>query len=325
MAADGAPLNAMKAAIIDHFGPVSLLQVRDMPRPVAGPGQVLVEVHASSVNPIDWKIPGGQMAARYGSDFPMILGFDASGVVAEAGTGVTGFAPGDEVFARSDVGAGRCYAEYAVFNVGTVARKPNELSHGQAAAMPLAALTALNGLRNPGQLVAGQRVLIIGAAGGVGTFAVQIANNMGARVTGACSTANLALVRELGAERVLDYTREPVLAPGAGYDVIYDTVGAHSLEAARPALTGTGVYVTLVPVPGIEFFLPGQTARKAGGGYFLVWAPTGADLELLAGWVRQGRLRPVIDSEFRLEDIGAAHERSKTLRARGKIVIRVRG
>ncbi len=314
----------MQAAAIDSFGPAVQLRVRDVPRPVPGPGQILLEVHASSVNPIDWKIPGGQMAARYGSAFPLILGFDASGSVAEVGPGVTAFAAGDEVFARSDVGAGGCYAEYALLNVGTVARKPAELSHAEAAALPLAALTALNGLRDPGQLQAGQRVLIIGAAGGVGSYAVQIARNLGAQVTGVCGTANLALARELGAHDVIDYTREPVLLPGAGYDLIYDTIGAHRPAAARPALTEGGCYLTLVPGPGIEFFLPGQTARKAGGAYFLVWSPTGADLELLAGWVRRGQLTSIIDSEFSLDDIQAAHRRSQTLRARGKIVIRVK-
>jgi NADPH:quinone reductase-like Zn-dependent oxidoreductase len=298
--------------------------VRDIPRPVPGAGQLLIEVHASSVNPIDWKIPGGQMATRYGSTFPMTLGFDASGVVVEVGAEVAEFVPGDAVFARSDVGAGGCYAEYAVLNVRTVARKPDELSHAEAAAMPLAALTALNGLRDPGHLKAGQRVLVIGASGGVGTYAVQIARNMGAQVTAVCSTANLAFVRELGAMQVIDYTREPALVAGANYDVIYDAVGVHNLTAARPALSENGVYLTLVPVPDIEFFMPGQTRRKAGGGYFLVWAPTAADLEILAGWVRERRLKSVIDSEFRLDDIVAAHARSKTLRARGKIVINVK-
>lgn len=313
----------MKAAVINGFGPGVEVEVQEVPCPQPGPGQVLIEVHASSVNPIDWKIPGGQMAARYGSTFPMILGFDASGVVVEAGEGVTDWAPGDEVFARSDVGAGGCYAQFAVLNARTVARKPAQFSHAEAAAMPLAALTALNGLREPGQLTAGQHVLVIGAAGGVGTYAVQIARNMGARVTGVCSTANLPLARELGCHRVIDYTREPVLVAGAGYDIIYDTVGAHTLEVARPALAATGVYLTLVPAPGIEFFMPGQTRRSPGGGYFLVWTPRGADLEMLAGWVREGQLRSVIDSEFSLDDIRAAHARSRTLRARGKIVIQV--
>ena len=314
----------MRAAVINGFGPTVEVEVSELPRPRPGPGQVLIEVCASSVNPIDWKIPGGQMAARYGSTFPMVLGFDASGVVAEVGPGVTDWSPGEEVFARSDVGAGGCYAEYAVLNAGTVAHKPAQVSHAEAAAMPLAALTALNGLREPGQLQAGQRVLIIGAAGGVGTYAVQIARNMGAHVTGVCSTTNLALARELGCDQVIDYTREPVLVHGAGYDIIYDTVGAHRIEAARPALAESGVYLTLVPAPGIEFFVAGQSQRKAGGGYFLVWSPRGADLEMLAGWVREGRLRSIIDSEFSLDDIGAAHARSRTLRVRGKIVVACR-
>ncbi|MEO8445593.1 MAG: alcohol dehydrogenase catalytic domain-containing protein [Gammaproteobacteria bacterium] len=140
----------MKAAVIEAFGTDSAVRVRDVPRPSPGAGQVLIAVHAASVNPIDWKIPGAQMAARYGSTFPMVLGFDASGVVVEAGPGVTAFAAGDEVFARSDVGAGGCYTEFAVLNAATVARKPPELSHAEAAAMPLAALAALaalNGLR----------------------------------------------------------------------------------------------------------------------------------------------------------------------------------
>jgi len=314
----------VKAAVIERFGAGQPLQVRDLPRPVPGPEQVLIEVHAAGVNPIDWKIPGGQMAARYGSRFPMVLGFDASGGVAECGPGVTAFAPGEAVFARSDVGAGGCYAEYALLNVRTVARKPREMSHVEAAAMPLAGLTALNGLREPGRIGAGSRVLVIGAAGGVGTYAVQIARNLGANVTGVCSTANLDLVRALGADALIDYTRQPVFVTGAGYDMIYDTVGAHTLEAARPALAPGGVYLTLVPAPGIEFFMPGQTVRRAGAGYFLVWAPTAADLLQLAGWVREGRLRSIIDSEFALDDINAAHERSRSLRARGKIVIRVR-
>jgi NADPH:quinone reductase-like Zn-dependent oxidoreductase len=314
----------VKAAVIEGFGPQVPLRLRELPRPVPGPGQLLVEVHAAGVNPIDWKIPGGQMAARYGSAFPMVLGFDVSGVVVEAAADAGDFRPGDAVFARSDVGAGGCYAEYAVLNARTVARKPVELSHVEAAAMPLAALTALNGLRDPGHLRDGQHVLVIGAAGGVGTFAVQIARNLGARVTGVCGPSNLALARALGAGSVVDYTSEPVFRPDAGFDIIYDTVGAHSLEVARPALAETGIYLTLVPCPGIEFFTPGKTQRRAGGGYFLVWAPTGADLDILAGWVVEGRLRSVIDSVFPLEQVAAAHQRSRTLRARGKIVLRVR-
>ena len=314
----------MKAAVIDAFGPASLLQVRDIPKPSIEQDQILLEVHAASVNPIDWKIGAGLMGDRYGDDFPMVLGLDASGVVIAAGADVTDFAVGDEVFARSDNGAGQCYAEYVALNPRTVARRPAGLSHVEAAAMPLAALTPLVGLRDCGNLQPGNRVLIVGASGGVGVFAVQIAKIMGAEVTAVCSAANLDLARELGADKVIDYTSEDVLESDDCYDVIYDTVGSQDLESAQRALADDGVYMTLVPVAGIDFFIPGQTERVDGNGYFVAWTPHAADLRILSGWVDEGRLRPVIDSEYALDDIQLAHERSKSLRARGKIVIRIK-
>jgi len=314
----------MKAVIIDAFGPSSALQVRDIPRPEIEPEQILVEVHAASVNPIDWKIRDGMMGARYGEEFPMVLGLDASGVVVEVGDAVTSFKEGDEIYARSDNGAGKCYAEYVALNPGTVALKPAVLSHVEAAAVPLAALTPLYGLRDCADLKAGDRLLIIGASGGVGVFAVQIARLMGADVTAVCSTANVDLVKELGADRIIDYTQDDVLRAGDDYDVIYDTVGAQTYDSARPALKEDGVYLTLVPVPGIDFFIPGQTERARGKGYFVAWTPHASDLEILSKWIENGELRPVIDSEYSLDEIRDAHERSQTLRARGKIVIRVK-
>ena len=314
----------MKAAVIDEFGPSAALQIRDIPKPSIESGQILVEVYAASVNPIDWKIGAGLMGDRYGDEFPMVLGLDASGIVVEVGTQVTEFAVGDEVYARSDNGAGKCYAEYVALNPRTVAAKPAGLSHVEAAAMPLAALTPLVGLRDCGNLKAGDRVLIIGASGGVGVFAVQIAKIMGADVTAVCSTGNIDLVRELGADRVIDYTETDVLQAGEKYDIIYDTVGSQDAGSALGALSDGGVYMTLVPVPGIDFFIPGQTDRVDGAGYFVAWTPHAADLRILSGWAEAGKIRPVIDREYALNDIRLAHERSQTLRARGKIVMRVR-
>jgi NADPH:quinone reductase-like Zn-dependent oxidoreductase len=313
----------MKAAVIDSFGPLSRLEVRDVAKPEITADQILVKVAAASVNPIDWKIREGLMAARYGEEFPLVLGFDAAGIVVEVGASVTGFTVGDEVYARSDNGAGKCYAEFVALNPATVARKPPELSHGEAAAMPLTALTTLCGLRDCGEIKPGARVLLVGASGGVGTFAVQIAKLLGAQVTGVCSTRNLRLVRELGADTVIDYTSEDVLKDGDCYDIIYDMVGSLELAAALAALNEGGVYITLVPVPGIDFFIPGQTSREAGKGYFVAWTPRAEDLDQLSVWVSEGNLRPVIDSEFSLDDIRAAHERSETERAVGKIIIRV--
>jgi NADPH:quinone reductase-like Zn-dependent oxidoreductase len=314
----------MKAAVIDAFGPSAALQIRDIPKPSIEPGQILVEVYAASVNPIDWKIGAGLMGDRYGNEFPMVLGLDASGIVVEVGAQVTEFAVGDEVYARSDNGAGKCYAEYVALDPRTVAPKPAGLSHVEAAAMPLAALTPLVGLRDCGNLKTGDRVLIIGASGGVGVFAVQIAKIMGADVTAVCSTGNIDLVRELGADRLIDYTQTEVLGAGEKYDIIYDAVGSKDAESARGALSDGGVYMTLVPVPGIDFFIPGQTDRVDGAGYFVAWTPHAADLRILSGWAEAGKLRPVIDREYALDDIRLAHERSQTLRARGKIVMRVR-
>jgi NADPH:quinone reductase-like Zn-dependent oxidoreductase len=314
----------VRAAVIDAFGPSSALEIRDIPKPEIEAGQILVEVHAASVNPIDWKIRDGMMAARYGEEFPMVLGLDVSGIVVEVGDSVTGFKIGDEIFARSDNGPGKCYAEYVALNPGTVAPKPASLSHVEAAAVPLAALTPIYGLRDCAQVKPGDRVLIIGASGGVGIFAVQIARLMGAEVTGVCSTVNVDFVKELGADRVIDYTQEEVLRAGDDYDIIYDAVGAQTYESARPALKPAGVYLTLVPVPGIDFFIPGQTQHEPGKGYFVAWTPYAADLEILTAWIEAGQLRPVIDSEYPLEEVRAAHERSQTLRARGKIVIRIK-
>ncbi|MGI9342320.1 MAG: NAD(P)-dependent alcohol dehydrogenase [Gammaproteobacteria bacterium] len=314
----------MKAAVIDSFGPAAHLEVRDIPKPAIDPGQVLVEVHAAAVNPIDWKIREGMMAARYGNDFPMVLGLDASGVVVEVGADVSGLAVGDEVYARSDNGAGKCYAEFVALNPSTVANKPASLTHREAAGIPLAGLTPLYGLRDCGDIKSGDRVLLVGASGGVGVFAIQIAKHMGAHVTGVCSAKNADLVRELGADAVIDYTSEDVLRDDDTYDIIYDAVGALDLNHALQSLADDGVYLTLVPVPGIDFFIPGQTTRENGKGYFVAWTPLAADLDLLSQWVEQGELRPVIDSDFSLAEIRAAHERSQTERAVGKIIINVK-
>ncbi|MDG1462478.1 MAG: zinc-binding dehydrogenase, partial [Gammaproteobacteria bacterium] len=156
----------------------------------------------------------------------------------------------------------------------------------------------------------------------VGTLAVQIAKNIGAHVTAVCSTSNVKLVKALGADIVIDYKKTEALNTGP-YDVFYDTVGAYTFEAAKPAITTKGTYLTLVPVPGVEFFTPGQSTKENGKGYFVTWKPTSVDLKILANWADTGKLEVVIDSTYRLADIEAAHLRSETERAVGKIVIRV--
>jgi len=313
----------MKAAVINRFGGPEELQISELDKPVPGPGQLLVKVHTTNVNPIDWKIREGQMAARYGEDFPMVLGWDCSGTVEAVGDDVESFAVGDEVFARSDIGAGGCYAEYALINVSTAVMKPASMSHTEAGSVPLVGLTAFNSLQYCAGLQAGQHVLIIGGSGGVGTVAIQIAKNMGAEVTATCSGKNVALVKALGADHVIDYTQQNPLASDTQYDVVYDTVCIYDLATVQPVMKPDGIYVILMPVPDVEFFIPGQTEREAGKGYFVAWAPKATDLQVLADWIDDGKLEAVIDSVYPLEDIQAAHERNQTERCAGKIVIRV--
>jgi len=314
----------MRAAVIHRFGPASVLELAELPVPVPGEGQVLVEVHAAAVNPIDWKIREGWMRQRYGEQFPMVLGFDAAGAVSAVGPGVSGLSPGDAVYARSDIGPGGCYAEYALLNADTVARKPRSMNQVEAAAVPLAALTALNGLRDAARLQPGDTVLVNGASGGVGCYAVQIARRLGAEVVAVCSGRNAELARELGASEVIDYTQHDPLAGRQRYRLIYDAVGTLDFERARGRLDEQGIYLTLVPAEGIKFLLPGQGEPAPGGGYFLVWQPRAADLALLADWADAGQLRSVIDSCGPLADVRAAHERSETGHARGKIVLQLR-
>ncbi|MBI3288562.1 MAG: NAD(P)-dependent alcohol dehydrogenase, partial [Elusimicrobia bacterium] len=223
----------MKAAVIDEYGPADVLRVREVPRPAPRPDQILIEVHASSVNPIDWKIRGGALSLLTGRSFPMILGYDVSGRVVEAGAAVARFRVGDLVYARSDSKTGRAYAQYVAVGEGAAALKPKNASHEEAAAVPLAALTSFQALRDLGRIEKGGRVLVIGASGGVGVYAVQIAKALGAHVTAVCGTDNVALVRDLGADVVIDYRKESGLGASDSYDIIFDAVASQGFFAVR--------------------------------------------------------------------------------------------
>ncbi|MEC9375015.1 MAG: NAD(P)-dependent alcohol dehydrogenase [Pseudomonadota bacterium] len=315
----------MKAAVIDTFGLGAEISIRNIPLPKIEANQVLVEIHSASVNPIDWKIMQGQMGQRYGADFPVTLGFDCSGVIVDSGANVEAFKIGDEVFARSNIGAGGCYAEYVALNINTVAYKPKSISFEEAAALPLAALTAINGLNECAKNTDGSRVLIIGASGGVGTLALQIAKILGAaHVTGVCSSKNIELAADLGADEIIDYTTDNPFKTDEGFDIIYDTIGAHSFHSAKTVLKDMGTFLTLVPNEGVDFFIPGQTEWEPNKGYFVAWEPTSKDLQQLSSWVDEGKLKPIIDSIYRLDDVVDAHLKSQTERAVGKIVIRVK-
>ncbi len=312
----------MKAAVIYQYGPPDILRVEEVAKPAIKPDQILIQVHASSVNPIDWKIRKGMLKLLTGHQFPMILGFDVSGEVIEVGDRVNQFKPGTQVFSRLDSATGGAYAEYAVASENAIYFKPENLSHQEAAAIPLAAMTALQALRDQGQLQQGQRVLINGASGGVGTFAIQIAKVIGAEVTGVCSSRNIELVKSLGCDRVIDYTQQNFLQEAYNYDVVFDAVGKYSFNACKSVLTSKGIYVTTQPLPQhyLASLLTWFTPQKAK---VVLVKTKSQDLAYLKDLTETGKFRPVIDRTYPLDDIAAAHVYSQEGHVVGKVVIAI--
>lgn len=328
---DGLP--RMQAVVRRCYGPVDVLRVEEVARPSPADDEVLVRVRAAALNPLDWHyLTGTPYVMRFesglGTPKSDRLGVDFSGTVAAVGRDVTRFRPGDEVFG-SRPGA---FAEYVAVPEGrALVPKPSNLSFEQAAAVPVAAITALQGLRDKGRVRPGQKVLVNGASGGVGTFAVQIAKSFGAEVTGVCSTRNVELVRSLGADHVVDYTREDFTHAGRRYDVILDTVGNHSLADIRRALTPAGIHVIvggpkddpwLGPLPG---FIKAPLLSLFVDQQFVVLLAqlNAADLVVLNDLMQAGQVTPVIDRRYGLGEVPEAIRYLETRRARGKVVIGV--
>jgi len=312
----------MKAAVIHQYGSTEVLQLEEIEQPKNKPNQLLVKIHASSVNPVDWKIRKGMWRFITGNKFPMILGFDLSGEVVEVGNQVKRFKPGDQIYANLGFSGG-AYAELAAVSEKFAALKPNNITYEQAAVVPGAALTALQALRDQGQLKAGQTVLINGASGGVGSFAVQIANVLGVEVTGVCSTKNLELVKSLGANSVIDYTQQDFTQDTARYDIIFDAVAKQSFSTCKNVLKLNGVYVTTLPnndyfvMSVLTTLIPGKKAK-------LVFEKTNTqDLVYLKELIEVSKIRPVIDCTYPLREVAAAHAYSETEHAVGKIAIAV--
>jgi NADPH:quinone reductase-like Zn-dependent oxidoreductase len=321
----------MKAILNRAYGTPDTMTPLDVDTPTPGQGEVLVRVVASSVNPYDWHYRTGTpyvMRLANGVRRPRrpAAGIDFAGRVHAVGPGVTGWRCGDEVFG-AQVGA---HAEYVVVAAGgVILPTPTRLTFEQAAAVPLAALTALQGLRHKGGVRPGDRVLVIGAAGGVGTFAVQIAAAFGAEVTGVCSTGNVDLVRSLGAARVIDYTREDFAADGSRYDLILDNVGTRSLADRRRVLAAAGRLVAisgpktnrwLGPVSAtIRLLVAARFARQAMGP--MLTRMVRDDLATVADLIEAGRVTPAIDRVYRWEELPAALAYVGTGHARAKVVV----
>ena len=320
----------MQAMVQDTYGRAEVIQLRDIDKPEIGDREVLVRIRAAGVNPADWAIMSGlPYIARpvYGLRKPKVSvrGTDVAGTVEAVGTGVTRFQVGDEVYGSSD----GSYAEYTAAAEDKLALKPANLTFEQAAAVPMAGLVALQALRIDGRVRDGQKVLINGASGGIGTFAVQIAKALGAEVTGVASTRNLDMVRSIGADHVIDYTQENFTKSGQQYDFILDNVANHSLSDLRRALTPTG---TLVPNGGgfdhrwiasggrivraaVMFQFGSQTL-----GNFLM-STTHEDLVVLKDLIEAGKVTPVIDRTYPLSETAQAIDHVGEGHARGKTTI----
>jgi len=318
----------MRAAVVEGYGGVERLQVKELEPPgEPGTGEILVQVRASSVNPLDSKIRTGQLRFVSPAKFPLIPGFDLAGEVEAIGPEVTRFAPGDSVFGRTGGRHGGACAELALVPESALAAKPETLSFEEAAAIPMGGLTALQALRDQGELAAGERVLIHGASGGVGHFAVQIARILGARITAVASGRNQQLLRDLGAERMIDYQTQDFFDDEGTYQVIFDAAGKSSYDLCAPLLADKGVYVTTEVGPGTFFSVAANRARNLFGedrrARMVNVHPRAADLELLGRWIREGRLSPEIDQVFSLGDIRHAFEALDSGHTRGKIVVRI--
>ena len=314
----------MRAMQLQGYGGPEALTLVDQLVPVAAPGQLLVRVHCASVNPVDWKRASGALRFIMPVTFPAVPGYDIAGEVASAGSGVSGFAPGTRVHARIPDMHGGGSAEWAVVAAHATAVLPDDMSFADAAALPLAGMTALQALRDGARLPASaarQRVLVVGASGGVGHLAVQIAKAFDAWVSGVCSGRNADCVLSLGADEVLDYTRADAFAGVPAFDVVLDCVAGNPgpwLKLMQPDAS----YVSVIPSVGTFIWpLLHPFSRRRVQPWML--KTHGDDLRTLdALWV-QRKLRVVIDQRFALADLGAAWQRSMSGRAVGKIVIEV--
>lgn len=312
----------MKAVEYHRYGSPSVLELRDVPRPSPGRGELLVRVRAAALNPKDVLLRSGKFRLLTGFWFPKRVGFDWSGEIAEVGPGVNGISAGAAFYGMLGGFQGGACAEYLVVRPGHCAPKPASLGFERAAAVPLAASTALQALRDVARLERGTRVLVNGASGGVGVFAIQLAKILGAHATTTSSERNLELCRRLGADVALDYRAADPLAGPERFDVIFDVFGNRRFDEARRVLGPRGVYVTTVPKPRV-FADAARTAFAWPRARFVSVRPRSADLRLIAALVDEGRLAPVVEHVFPLEQIVEAEEQVASKHTRGKVVVRI--
>jgi NADPH:quinone reductase-like Zn-dependent oxidoreductase len=331
----------VQAVQIHAYGGPEVLSLDEVPRPAPGPNDLLVRVHATAVNPVDWKLRSGLHVVRY--RLPWILGLDASGVVEAVGSGVTRFAVGDEVWSSPVHNRPGTYADYLCINERQVALKPANLSHPEAASLPLVGLTAYQCLVDMGRLGPGQQVLIHAGAGGVGSFAIQLAKHLGARVITTCSSRNAKLVRDLGADQVIDYQKERFDEVVQDVDLVLDSLGEAAFAANLRVLRRGGRLANITldvgrhvarygrPLSFISLVAPltklhlWPLVNKGVRARHVVKRCNGEQLGRITALCERGIIKPIIDRVLPLEAIQEAHRYSETRRARGKIVLTLAG
>jgi alcohol dehydrogenase len=334
----------MKAIVADRYGDNEVVRLADVDKPTLRERDVLIEVHAASLNPIDFKIRSGKLKSIRRFSFPLVLGCDASGVVREVGPAAKRFRPGDEVFVRLDKERMGAFAEWAVADESICANKPEKVDHAAAASLPLVGLTSWQALVEIGKLKAGQKVFVPAGSGGIGTVAIQIAKDLGATVATTTSAKNVDLVKSLGADVVIDYTKQDFAAALRDQDFVFETMGGDAEVKALSVLKRGGAMVGIGGLPDAAFareagmnpllrfglgLMTGKrtrTARRLGVTYrYLFMRPDGDQLAHLGQLVDQGKLRPIVDRVFPLAEGKQALAYLETGRARGKVVIAVKG
>ncbi|OHX50599.1 NADP-dependent oxidoreductase [Cytobacillus pseudoceanisediminis] len=332
----------MRAMVIDRYGKVPM-RLAEMPTPKIGEYEVLAEIHAASINPVDFKIRDGKVKLLVKYKMPLILGNDFSGVVAKVGAKVTRFKVGDEIYARPRKSKIGTFAEYIAIHEEDIALKPKNLSFEEAASIPLVGLTSYQALTDILQLQKGQKILIQAGAGGVGTFAIQLAKLMGATVATTASFAGASLVKSLGADEIINYKTEKFDEILKNYDAVFDTLGGEILEKSFEVIKRGGKIVSVSGLPNARFgkeygsglfktllFSAAShklTAleKKHNGHYtFLFMKPSGEQLRIIANFIETGKIKPIIDRVFSFEDAQNAMEYAELGRAKGKIILKIK-
>ncbi|MDR4983871.1 NADP-dependent oxidoreductase [Bacillus cereus] len=332
----------MKAMIIDKYGKVPM-RMTEVPTPEINEYEVLAEIHAASINPIDFKIRDGKVKMLLKYEMPLILGNDFSGVIVKVGAKVTRFKVGDEIYARPRKDKIGTFAEYIAIHEDDIALKPKNLSFEEAASIPLVGLTSYQALHDIMHLQQGQKILIHAGSGGVGTFAIQLAKIMGATVTTTASEAGANLVKSLGADEIINYKTENFEDILTNYDAVFDTIGGTTLEKSFNIIKSGGNIVSVSGMPNARF------GKEFGSGFFktllfsfasnkltalekkhnaqysfLFMKPSGDQLRIIANYIEAGKIKPVIDRVFPFEDAQKAMEYSESGRAKGKIIVKIK-